>query len=198
MFPDVGIQVHGESKRGNAVLAEGRDQTKSWTRITGDPGHECFAFRRCLSVFATDRQDLEADHAHALAELSAPLRPCVCGQCRATPPKLQKQSHEILQAATSLPQAFWLDKIKKQEGPLQALKAWLQEPHIDESPTWKELFESSPPRGVLKRLSRRIGVSLHPSCQFQGYDALSKFRAQLRRIKRWFLGSFVYWFSFYF
>lgn len=194
MFPDVGIQVQGESKRGNAVMAEGRDPARPWTRITGDPGHECFAFRRCLSVHANDRHDLETDHAQALAELSAPLKACTCGHCDCAPAELPSECHSTLETAINLPQALWLEQMREHEEPLKLLKAWVQEPHIDESHTWVQLYKTSPPRGVLKRLSRRLEVSLHMSCQFQGYKALSDFRTQLKRIRHWSL-DYSYFFD---
>lgn len=187
MFPDVGIQVEGESKLGNAVGAVGKNNRACWTRITGDPGHECFAFRRCLSVHANDRHDLEADHAQALAELSAPMKTCTCGQCDKDPTDLEEQCHTLLRAAITLPQSLWLQQVQKNNEALQPLKTWLEQAHVDRSRTWVKLFQALPPRGVVQRLGRRLGASVHASCKFQGHATLRKFRTQLRRIKKWCL-----------
>ena len=63
-----GASAQRPTPRGDAV--SGVVDEMELTRITGEPAHDLYAFRRCVSTAASDARDVMHDHADALARLS--------------------------------------------------------------------------------------------------------------------------------
>ena len=66
------------------------------------------------------------------------------------------------------------------------LRAWLGEPNVATSSSWKKLFGSFPPRGTVARIARRCGAELQKSSKFSGYASLAEFKMEVRRLTRWY------------
>ena len=67
-----------------------------------------------------------------------------------------------------------------------AVKAFIQQPGVQDAPTWKRLFKAEPPRGTLVRIARAFDAKLHTSLGFYNYKDARAFRQKVRRIVRWY------------
>ena len=184
MYPELNVAVEANTPKGNAVRVVGRSQSSASTRIAGEPGHECFAFRRALSAGANDRRDFDADHSQNIAELSAAplLQPL---DTWPSPVDLDPSANELLKCFVQQPAQVFKHRLAGSAA-AAALRSFVQQPRADEAKTWKVLFGSLPPRGVLARLARRMGVKLHQSTRFQGHRDLPAFKKQIRRTYAWY------------
>lgn len=94
-----GLEVGPEAgtPKSTALGASAQGWRKEWFTVSGDPEHDCIAFKRCISKKAVGRQAAVSDHVDCLHRLAAPLPPPETeGQMEAPVPK---EAHALLVAA---------------------------------------------------------------------------------------------------
>ena len=92
------ISPDASQAKGTAVGARVQEWRQDWFCVTGDPEHDCIAFKRCISTKAAGRFAAVADHGDILHRLAAPMPPSDClepGALVAVP----LEAHALLLAA---------------------------------------------------------------------------------------------------
>ena len=77
-------------------------------------------------------------------------------------------------------------KAAADQATLDEVRAFPQQPNVDTSESWKDVFGATPPGGALRRVCRRLGVQLHPSLRRCNYETIAEFKKESQRIKRWY------------
>ena len=187
-FAEADVVVQAATPKSDAAGAVAAQRSSARTRICGDPAHSWFEFRRCLSIGACDRQDIDADYSFSIAELrEKPLSPDLLGDpVPSEPSELPESAHGLLQAAVQQTASDFQTRFAAAPAEATFLKEFLKQARVDEAATWEKLFNAMPPRGTLARLARRSHVVLHKTCAFQGYTKVAQFKQQLRRIRGWY------------
>eukprot|EP00435_Cladocopium_sp_Y103_P072670 s6_g41.t1 len=165
------------------------------------------AFGRCLDdivdsfqqkLFLYNAQGVRHDGNMGLARRvvlphRAPKRPCQKARRRRWVLGKRKRCGRVVLAFTGWPRSACVDpqpdfreKKAQQSEAVGELKAFLGLPHVQLSPTWKEVMGSLPPRGTLVRVANRIEASLHATSQGFGWTSPQAFRREARRIIRWY------------
>ena len=113
---------------------------------------------------------------------------CDAIEARGSTVDLDACSHALLHDAVTKS----LSEFKKcwdraDESQKHALKAFLQQPLLGCAKTWKLVFGATPPRGVLARIARRVGVQLHESLRKHNYISLAAFKREIRRMRKWYM-----------
>ena len=68
----------------------------------------------------------------------------------------------------------------------------LQSSAVRRHPSWSAVFGDSdgtkcePPRGVIARMARRLGVEPHVDAGYFNYASMSDFKEEIKRIMRWY------------
>ena len=179
-----GASAQRPTPRGDAV--SGVVDEMELTRITGEPAHDLLAFRRCVSTAASDARDVMHDHVDALARLSAPLRIQAADGLDSAPQPLAEVCHELLRAGVQELARTFKRRVAADEAGMGALRVFTQQPGVARASTWKELFGSYPPRGVVARIARRAGIQLPDSMGFYNFTSPHAMRQEFRRIRRWY------------
>ena len=154
-------------------------------KIAGDEVHCVLEFRRLVSAMAPDATDIIRDYEDAVFRLSAELEPNGEASWRA-PRNLGRQGHALLRFGVARTADEFRAEAERCPGALAALKRFLGQANCAESRTWKELFGSHPPRGVVARLSRRCGAALHGTLDFRQYASADAFKKEMRRVRKWY------------
>ena len=173
--------VNSSTPKGDATGATAIAQ-EGLTDITGDPLHDIIAMRRSVGVLKCDTQDFIADYSDGITRLS--VDPVAADD--AAPDALADVGIALLQSAIQDSVGCFQAKIASDPGGVIALRTFLGQPNVMHSPTWKTLFKTLPPRGVVARLARRTQVSLHTTCKYNGYRTLEDFKNEMKRVRRWY------------
>jgi hypothetical protein len=183
-YVDVGLQVDSATPKG---ASQGCSSTgaSSFTEITADVQHDVINFRALVPASSPDASDAILDHQDALSRLSAPLP----GGERASGAPLEDLpncARDLLRTGIERNVVVFKDSLKQRPKDAKLLVAWLQQPGVNNSKEWKTLFRAMPPRGVVARLARRCGATLHESVGFFNFPTLKAFRKELKRIRGWY------------
>lgn len=184
-YADGGASVVTSTPKSDASAAVG-DAAASFTTITGDAFHDVIAFRKTVPPTANDARDLIYDYQHMISRLSA-KRPVQRPDRVSMPMSLPQAAHALLKAAVQQPSSVYGHTLRNDTDGAALLRTFLQQANVDAAATWKELFGSHPPRGVVARIARRSGVSLHSTLAYENYRTLKQFLREARRVRRWYL-----------
>lgn len=152
-------------------------RSMSPTTITGEPAHKSFELQRLVAFAANDREILVLDQKDTLARLSAELCP------------VDASSYDLESLLLESVQLSRSDANKskvRQPQASSAMKAFLEQPRVDVSMTWKKLFRASPPRETIARLARLHGATPHQTVQFYNYASARAYKREIRRVVRWY------------
>ena len=102
------------------------------------------------------------------------------------PQPLEEVARTLLETAVKKPSVSFRLAIESNPGATEALRRFLQQPRASDSTSWIEIFGAYPPRGVVARVARRCGANLHATMCKRGYHNKTAFRAEQRRMLRWY------------
>lgn len=140
------------------------------TTITGDTIHTCFEFWRCCPVYSNDTSVAILDYQDMQGRLSAALP--AAGDWP-PPEMLPEEADSLLKVGVTCSTVQFKEAQAADESVLCLLRAFLEQPIVNKSATWKSLFGARPVRGTLARLARHCGAELHSTMQFVNYKSQS-------------------------
>ena len=191
-YPELRTRVETPTPRANAqgvAVSEGGEDV---TVISGDPMHNLYAFRRLVPPRANDASDLVHAHKDMMSRLGAPELPRreprapQISSRREPRADLSADGRRVLRIAVSKSAVELQVALHASPSAAQALREFLAQPLVADSPVWKECFRAKPPRAVVATVARRCKASLHESVGWRNYDSQSEFKREAHRIKKWF------------
>ena len=112
--------------------------------------------------------------------LSAPLP--VAPSPDESPGRLPESVVSLLRQGVTCHVQAWKDAVARDA----ELRQFLGSSGVAKHPVWKEVFGSLPPRGVVSRMARRLGVDVHGNVGFYNYSSKKEFKREVRRIRDWY------------
>ncbi|CAL1158597.1 unnamed protein product [Cladocopium goreaui] len=188
-WPELRLQSFARTRKGDAErrsVIPVKEMEQGCT-IVGDPQHDIINLSKLLHGRAADKDDLLRDHCDLMHRLSGPQPPNLKSDPVPTIyTELSEAAACLLRSACVDPQPEFREKKAKYAEAMGELKAFLGLPHVQLSPTWKDIMGSLPPRGTLVRVANRVEASLHATSQGFGWTSPQAFRREARRIIRWY------------
>jgi hypothetical protein len=188
-WPELRLQSFARTRKGDAKrrsVIPVKEMEQGCT-IVGDPQHDIINLSKLLHGRAADKDDLLRDHCDLMHRLSGPQPPNLKSDPVPTIyTELSEAAACLLRSACVDPQPEFREKKAKYAEAMGELKAFLGLPHVQLSPTWKDIMGSLPPRGTLVRVANRVEASLHATSQGFGWTSPQAFRREARRIIRWY------------
>jgi hypothetical protein len=189
------LQPEGLTPRGSAaqlrILNEDSNPADQLTTIAGEPYHDVIKVRTIVSPYANDHGTFVPDHSDMLCRLSAakpPVDPCPSQV--ASLPTLGKAGRALLKKAVQVSPADFLAVWRTKPAGTRALKRFLASPAVRKAKhVWREVFQAQPPRPVLARLARLVGVTLPDTCGYYNYTGKSDFVSEVKRMQKWYHGG---------
>lgn len=173
-FPEEQLLAESRTPRSDATGVVQRVDA-ACVRIAGEPMHNLFALRKVTRPACNDYHCFLNDHRDMLARLSAPAFDSALDVQPEPFPDLTGAACRLLVAGvTGSSVALWRKALQRQPKEAEELKEMVSHPHASQSPWWRKLFGSQPPRGVLARLARHLQVDLHPTEGFHAYPTQAR------------------------
>ena len=118
--------------------------------------------------------------------LSAPLPPASESLLPGSDEDLTESAIALLRNGVALNVEAWQVAVDKEPDASASLKLFFQCPEVVKHRVWKQVFGATPPRGVVARLARRLGVQVPSNIGFFNYLRKADFRKEIRRIWKWY------------
>ena len=153
--------------------------------VTGEPMHDIINLRRAAPPAKNDYWGLVFYHIGMLNRVSA--EPAEAAFRHAVgAPELPGGTQHLLREIVEQHREAACRAVLENPGAADALRVFLRHPGVRMSPTWVSVFGSTPPRGTLARVARRLGVQLPQSCQAWAWKSRDDFVGEARLIMRWY------------
>ena len=103
-----------------------------------------------------------------------------------SPGRLPEPVVSLLRQGVTCHVQAWKDAVARDAEAADSLRQFLGSSGVAKHPVWKEVFGSLPPRGVVSRMARRLGVDVHGNVGFYNYSSKKEFKREVRRIRDWY------------
>jgi len=145
-----------------------------------------YKVRALASAQANDCSDFCYDQADVMSRLSAPPRPGL--QFFRSDPELglTNGGRTLLRAAVGKSTDEFRRAVRADPAAAFALKLFMAQGYVLDSPEWSTVFGAMPPRGTAVRIARRLGCTLHESCGFWTYSTIAESEAEIDRMEHWY------------
>ena len=170
------------------VISEEASQAKWLLRVTGEPMHDLFALRRLASPAANDCRSFLADHERLILRLNAPAFPSgSSSHSIADDVDISNSAQLLLQRCVKESAASVADAVAASPTEVAELRELMASENVQQHIIWHTLFSAAPPQGVLVRIGRLLGASLHAR-HAELYNFLGKddFVDEVRRMEAWY------------